>query len=506
MNYTALTTVDNKKITYEEFHEKVDKYAKYLYYEKGIRKEEKIGISLINSENGVYMLYALQKIGCQIIGLNPYNNETRMHKDILEVAPNRIITDNPLTNSFNISQIINPINDNELLKVNDKEDLINAYDPEKVTDIIFTGGSTGHRKGAMLKGNGINCVAQALDHVFVAKPGMTQLGNIPFGHMCFGRITLHYSLANNLNYALSTNFMPQNFLDEIKRTHAHAVTGGPIHWNSLAYNPHLKEGDLKQIIQATSGGEYYKPHEKELANEALKKGGSKTTIGDVLGMTEFWAPVSVNFGNRNTKGTIGYPIPYTDVLVVDKNFKEVEDGKVGSLLLSGPQMLEGYLNNEEETKKAFWYDDNNKKWYITGDVVRKTGKNNQELEYIGRTKRNFVCGIDNIYPEQIEKLLLEIPNIKEAVVTKIPDSKLQYLPIYHLSLQSMLIDFEQLKQQIEQVIITHVGESALPYDITYTDEPLKRTANAKIDIQKIEMDYQNKIKSKNESQTLTRKI
>ena len=105
---------------------------------------------------------------------------------------------------------------------------------------------------------------------------------------------------------------------------------------------------------------------------------------------------------------------------------------------------------------------------------------NNEYEYVGRQKRNFVCGVDNIYPEQIEELLLEISNIREVVVTKIPDDKYQYLPKYHISVFSMEFDRKDLESNIYELISSTLGESAIPGYIEYTNEPLPRTDNGKL--------------------------
>ena len=500
MDYIAISSEDGRKITYEQMHEEIERYTKYLYYVEGIRREDRVGISMLNCPESIYILYALYEIGCEVIGLNPFNNNLRMNKDIMDTKPTRVIVINGMQNNLvniNVSPIIYPVDEKKIKRVEDKPDIEKYYEPDRVTDVIFTGGTTGNHKGTELVGNGINCVAQALDHVFVAKPGMTQLGNIPFSNMCFGRITLHYALANNLNFASTTKFMPQDFVPEIIRTHSDAVTGGPVHWNTLHNNPLIKPGVFSNLIQATSGGEYFKPAEEALANEALKNGGSKTTIGSVLGMTEFWAPVMVCMGGKNTKGTIGYPIPYTKVKVVDENFREVKDGECGSLLLSGPAMMKGYRNRPNDTLNAFWTDENNVKWYITGDNVKKSLDNPNEYIYIGRSKRNFVCGIDNIYPEQIENLLLEIDeNIKEVAVTKIPDAKYQYLPIYHICVDSMNFDQKDLENKINTMIVNHIGSSALPAKIFYTLEYLPRTSNAKIDYALLEKNDNETLKEK----------
>ena len=104
-------------------------------------------------------------------------------------------------------------------------------------------------------------------------------------------------------------------------------------------------------------------------------------------------------------------------------------------------------------------------------------------KYVGRQKRNFVCGCDNIYPEQLENLLQTLPEVREAVVTPISDDILQFIPSYHISLYSDQIDFEEFESKLKKLIMMNVGESALPAKIEYTTEPLVRMMNSKIDVE-----------------------
>lgn len=535
MNYNALSFF-NRKITYEELHERINEYARALY-KKGIRKGDTIAVCVGNTPESIYLLYALDIIGATVVGLSPLNNDYKMKRDLEMVKPKMLISIDMMYGKFknacdalNISPILySPLEsaNNPFMKAlyNSKQFLdgnkLFGYDhnlnkivkngknaefqredftPNSVNDIMFTGGSTGVHKGVELSSNGLNSVVKALDDVLILEPGMVHLGNIPFGHMCFGRLVMHYALCNNLEFALTLNALPDKFYDELVRTQADGAMGGPVHWNAVAARSDLKSGSLTNLIQALSGGEMFKPEDKKKDEEALRKCGSKAEIGDGLGLTEMWAPTHVNFGGKNTPGTIGFNIPFVSSKVVDPalldNFNlnekydlpEVPLGEVGILLVNGPGMMLGYHNNEEETNKVFIYDKEGTKWYNTGDLVIRCGIDNKEFKFSGRKKRNFVCGVDNIYPEQVEALLLQLPEINEAIVTKVPDEKYQFLPSYHISLANDQINTDNLKLKIEALIESTLGASALPGYIEYTTLPLKRTDNGKLDA----TFYQNK--------------
>ena len=525
MNGVALTFED-RKITYEEMFESIDKYAKLLY-KKGIRKGDLIGICALNTPESVYLLYALNKIGAVVVGYSPFDNKERVKSDVELTKPKMVITTDlfygnfknlekaldfssvlysPLESSknwklkigYNLMQIKNGnftlVKDKRLmhlLKTN-YEGLVlpnTPYIDEELSDIMFTGGSTGVHKGVDLTDVGLNTVVAGMTELFPERPGFVHLGNIPFGHMAYGRSILHYALCNGMEFALTLKAMPSDFYDELVRTRSEGAVGGPPHWVSLIeqqgdqYVPSskIKKGSLSQLRYATSGGEAKKEATVEAINNALKYGGSDAKLGDGLGATETWACMIINNARLSQRDTLGFPISDLDIRLIDPaTGLEVADGEKGILYVSGPSVMKGYHSNLEETNKVLLYDENGKKWLNTGDFIQKTEKG--DYIYVGRQKRNFVSGCDNIYPEELEDLLSNIPEIREAVVTPISDDMVQYIPRYHISLYAKDTDRVSLEEKIETLVLTKLNENWLPGSIAYYDEPLKRMTNSKIDI------------------------
>lgn len=508
MDHIALSFY-NRRITYGELHQKIDEYARTLF-SLGIHQGDKVGVCLLNTPEGVFTLYGLIKLGAIVVGLSPLNNVYKMRIDLGISRPKAVIVSEPLfflldeaidtkeTTSLYTLPIITEDGGHKVTAKSKKGDLVALVEKEKfheveygvyksnaITDILFTGGSTGIHKGVDLIGNGLNCVVKALDHVLILEPGMIHLGNIPMAHMAFGRLVLHYALCKNLEYALTLDMLPNKFLDEIIRTRANGAMGGPVHWEALIDDKRLETSDLSFLIQALSGGEQFKTENRIAANNALKSAGCRVGIGDGLGLTETWAPTHVCMDGKNTPGTIGYPIPFVSAIIVDSHtFQMLPNGNEGLLLISGPGVMSQYHENEEETRKAFFFDVNGVKWYNTGDIAIR--KNNGEFVYIGRKKRNFVCGVDNIYPEQIESILIKMDEIVEAAVTKVPDQKKQYLPKYHLFVKNDSCNKEALEKRIYELVSSTLGESACPGYIEYTAGPLPRTDNGKINFSLLE--------------------
>ena len=533
MDYIALSFGD-RKITYEELHDRIDKYARLLY-KKGIRAGDIIGFSSYNTPEAVYLLWALKKIGAVVAGFNPLeqtkSSKKQTKSDLLSVKPKMVITvdknfsnfkqwekaldfstilfsplesvpdtkeTSKLKKGYRLQQIA--LGNFKLSKENNLKSLLERdysdvvvptpeYSKGKLGDIIFTGGSTGTHKGVDLAEESFNAVVEGMNSIFPAKPGMIHLGNIPFCSMAYGRSILNFSLCNNMEYALTLKAMPSDFVSELERTHANAAVGGPVHWVTLIeekdgkYVPssQLKPGSLVDLHYATSGGEAKKAATVNAIDAALAYCGSDAKLGDGLGSTETAASIMINNGKIHHQNTVGVPISTVNVKLFKPGTKEeVKKGEDGELITCGDTVMLGYHGNKEETNKVLYYDENGTRCLRSGDLLRLNEYN--EYEYIGRLKRNFVSGCDNIYSEALEELLMTLPEIKEVVVTPISDPMVQYVPRYHISLSHSDIDITSLEKKIEKLVLSKYNINWLPGSIVYYDKPLVRMSNSKINI------------------------
>ena len=568
MNNIAIS-FGNVDIKYEQLHEEIDKYARALY-KRGVREGDIIGLSAINTPELIYITYALNKLGAIICSINPMDMEYKIMQDLKVVRPKMFIGINDTyrkikhaSNGIDMDIILYPAvrsidnslikflyggkqmsSGNFLLSMNNNLNSIlkNGYSFEdavfpishnkKISDIMFTGGSSGTHKGVMLDGNGINCVAKSLDYVTELEPGEVFLGNLPM-FMAFGKLAMHYALCKNLHVKMVSKPLPKDFKEEIYRIKPAGVFAGPIQWEFFAndilseiskkhqnidfsgnnrenYKEYLEnlrmelrtadksKYDLSWLKMGVSGGEQLKELTEQIINMIFEEFGTTDNLWNGLGMTEMWAPVSVKMGKKNSDGTVGVMIPFNNYMIIDPiTHEELGYDNEGLLLVNGPGMMLGYYNNEKETKESFM-EINGTKWLITGDIAKILP--NGEIVYIDRAKRSFVCGIENIYPQRIENLLSQIPEIRESIVTKVMDNELQYVPKYHISLYSEECDVEKLKLKIEKLISSTLGNSNMPRYIEFYYEPLIRTLNGKLDPKPYQENDNKKYK------TLTRKI
>lgn len=528
------------EISYEEMYEKIELYAKALL-KYGVKRGDKVATCLFNTPESVYLIYALNKIGVTNIGLSPLVNSVGMQEDLLLTKPDLIITmdtfyplfKNEQTQAFN-GLVFTPVDSyNKLIQViynlkvgrkyklskkqkinsllhnaSDYKGVFGQYNPEHTSDILFTSGSTGVHKGVELTNQNFNESVVGLSALYKGdiSPWKTHLIQIPIGNMTYGRAIIHYALCQGMKAALSLKPMPKDFYDELVRTKANDCAGGPPHFRSLikeenghlVVNPKLKKGSLSHLMFATSGGEEQRIRDLEAINKAFEYCGSSAKLGNGLGATEATGPFIVNNGARGYKCILGTPIPNIQTKIINPNTGK-ENNQIGELHISGPIIMKGYYNNSEETEKVIYYDQNGTKWFKTGDIV---SFENGQFSYTSRLKRNYVCGVTNVYPEQIEQILESIPEIREAVVVPIPDDEEQFVSKYYISVYDISATTEEFETMIFEKICSMLNVSCLPKFIHYTEEPLKRNNSSKKDIKYYKEDALKELEHK---KTLTKK-
>ena len=353
------------------------------------------------------------------------------------------------------------------------------YEPNTLSNIVFTGGSSGTHKGVDLSSNGLNNLMDAYSYFNLLNPGDVFMGHLPT-FMGFGILALHYALCTNTNLNLTFKALPKDFISELDRIHPAAAFGGPIHWETFIDNPQALKLDLRHLKEPVSGGEQLVLDKWLKINKILEKCNAPTSLWNGLGMSEMWSASALNRGNVNTVGTVGVVYPCNNVKIIDMNSeKELGYGKIGRYCVTGPSMMLGYHNNPKETNKVIKPDENGTRWLETGDIAKIS--ENGEITFMGRTKRCFVSGVTNIYPEQIEDIVNKIDGIKQIIVTHVQFDGNQNVPIYHVRLDEKYTNQDKVSKAIRNSILKTLGNPALPYDIVYTYDELPVTKNGKLD-------------------------
>ena len=274
----------------------------------------------------------------------------------------------------------------------------------------YTGGTTGVSKGAMLSHG--NMIANILQASAWVKPVMLDHNDIivtalPLYHIfsltanCF----LFFKLgAKNL---LITN--PRDlpgFIKSIKKSGFTALTGVNTLFNALLNNPKFHDVDFSKLKFVLSGGMSLQESVAHLWQEQ-----THTIILEAYGLTETSPAVSINPMNLKAyNGSIGLPLPSTEIAIRDENGIDLPIGEAGELCVKGPQVMSGYWNSPAETAKVFWQDG----FLRTGDrvTIDKMGF----LYLIDRLKDLIIVSGFNVYPNEIENVISQIPGVLEVGV------------------------------------------------------------------------------------------
>ena len=281
----------------------------------------------------------------------------------------------------------------------------------------YTGGTTGVAKGAMLTHRNLSCNVQQVTAWFVdvRRGGEVMMGVLPFFHV-FG---LTVAMAFPLSVAGAVVLMPnpRDMPQLIASISKHRVTlfpAVPAMFNAIVNAQGIEKLDLTSVRSCFSGSAPLPP---DILQRFEKMTGGKIVEG--YGLTETSPVTHANpLDGRRKIGSIGVPLPNTDMKVVslDDGTTEVGVGKQGELLLKGPQVMRGYWNVPEQTAAAF-----TDGWFRTGDVAAVDADDYTFI--VGRKKDMIIAGGYNIYPDEIDAVLVAHPAVLEAATVGIPDPK-----------------------------------------------------------------------------------
>jgi len=287
---------------------------------------------------------------------------------------------------------------------------------EDLATIQYTGGTTGVSKGAMLThANILGGIRQTFDLLIEEAGAFPENGKAvavaPLFHIFGLTMVMLGSLRLGLNMLLVPRFQPDEMMQLIKREKPVMLARVATLYMALHSYPDMEEYGLGDVMLYTSGG----------ASVPLGLLGSferrtGRPIWEGYGLSE-GAPVSFNTYLLGPKGgSIGVPIPGTDVRIVDLETGESEMplGEPGELIVKGPQVMKGYLDMSEETANAL-----RDGWLYTGDVARM--EEDGCLYVVDRKKDMINTAGFKVYPREVEEVMYQHPEVVEAVAVGVPD-------------------------------------------------------------------------------------
>ena len=448
-DHTALNYM-GKKITYKELDGLVNRFARALS-DLAIKPGDKVAVCLPNIPQVIIANLAVLRIGAVAVQNNPLYTERELAYQLNDSGSKIVITltlliprMQALKPKTRIDKIIGchihsylPFPKKQLFPFVKKDmyrkveptaevlvfnDLIGKYSPEAVEDnsrwdelaaLLYTGGTTGVSKGVMLSHANLSYNAQQFAAWFPdLKPGEERLmGNFPVFH-----IAGFAAVQNFITWQAWENIMvprpePKINIELIKKYKPTFLPGVPTIFVGLLAEADFRKLDFSEMKGFFSGA-------APLAADTIKdlKDLTGATMCEVYGSTETTAMVSITpWGGQIKPGTVGVPVADTDIKIVavDDPDKDLAIGESGEIAVKGPQIMMGYYNRPAETKEAI-----RDGWFLTGDL----GKFDEDgyLTIVDRKKDMIIAGGYNIYPVELDGVLMGHPKILEACAIGIP--------------------------------------------------------------------------------------
>lgn len=283
-----------------------------------------------------------------------------------------------------------------------------ASTADDVAVILYTSGTTGRPKGAMLTHANLAANSTSCAEALPVGPDDCFLSALPLFHSFAAMVFMILPIMVGGQIRLMERFMPSNTLALMEESGATLFGGVPSMFVLMLQVPERPKLDKLRI--AISGGAPLSPDVWQAFEATFD---AKMIEG--YGLTEASPVVAVNppFG-LHKYGSVGLPLPGVDVKITDGNGQEVPSGEVGELLVRGGNVMKGYLNRPQDTASVL-----RDGWLLTGDLARRD--EDGYLYIAGRKKELIIVGGLNVYPGEVERVLVEHPDVLEAAAFGVDD-------------------------------------------------------------------------------------
>jgi malonyl-CoA/methylmalonyl-CoA synthetase len=282
-----------------------------------------------------------------------------------------------------------------------------ARKEDDLAAILYTSGTTGRSKGAMLTHGNLLSNAQVLKDYWQWQPGDVLIHALPIFHVHGLFVAIHGALLNGSPMIWLAKFDPKLVIQAMPR--ATVFMGVPTLYVRMLAEPALNREAARHMRLFISGSA---PLLIETFSEWQERTGH--TILERYGMSETIMLTSNPYHGERRGGTVGFPLPGVGVRVRDDQGNEVPAGEIGAIQVKGPNVFKGYWQMPEKTKEEFTADG----WFRTGDVG--TIDERGYVTIVGRSKDLIISGGYNVYPAEIEGYINEMPGVAESAVVGVP--------------------------------------------------------------------------------------
>ncbi len=525
----------NYKLTYKQLKLKTEIFAANLR-SQGVRPGDRVAIMLPNSPQAIIAYWGVLRAGALVVMTNPLYMETEiLHQmndcgakflvvlDLLWPKIDKLRKKLPLE-KFCVTSIADCLKFpyNKLYKIKCKRDgtavdvpyddktvlkwntlykgsqtfTCRGIDPRKDTALLqYTGGTTGVAKGCILTHFNLGANMQQCSAWIKGQEGNhdTFINVLPYFHIYGLTVGLNWPTLIGATLIPIPKFDPQMLLKAIHKRKPTIFPGAPSVYISLLQQKNIKKFNLKSLKFAVSGSA---PMPVEYIEQFNKITGADILEG--YGLTEASPVASINpIQGERKNGSIGMPFPDTECKIVDMMVggnEELPPGKMGEMLVRGPQVMQGYYNRPTDTADVL-----RNGWLYTGDIA--TMDEQGYFSIVDRRKDLIISGGYNIYPREIDEVLYEHEKIKEAVAVGIPSKTRGEVVKVFIVLND---DVEMDKAEIVAYCREKLASYKVPRKVEFRDD-LPKTMVGKVLRRVLREEEEAKIEAKDAARTARKK-
>jgi fatty-acyl-CoA synthase len=467
---------EGEVLTYAALRARIEQAARALRAEFGIGRGDRVAILSLNRPDYLVLLYACARLGAMLVPLNWRLAAAEQSFILTDAAVKLLVLEQafagilpaldaglPATGviGFDFAPARGDIFDRVLAgsgRISDAELSCPLL-------IVYTSGTTGRPKGAVLRQEALLWNGMMSQHMHGLSSDDHVLAVLPFFHVGGLNIQTTPALHHGATVTIHSRFTPEAALAAIARDRPTLTVLVPATIQAMSDHPDWALTDLSSLRAVSTGSTIVPPH---LIQRLVARG---VPVLQVYGSTET-CPVAVYTrlgGDLSRAGSTGLPGLCCEAAVVDDNGRELPPDVPGEIVVRGPNVFCEYWGNPEATSEAL-----RGGWFRTGDIGRRDADGYFWVH--DRKKNLIISGGENIYPAEVERVLLEHPDVVECGVIGRPDPKWDEVPVaYVIRRAGCAIEAEGLKAHV----LTQLARFKVPRDIIFVDD-LPRTALGKV--------------------------
>jgi len=455
---------NGKSYTFGDLEKRSNQLA-HLLTKKGLKPGDRISFFLQNRIEVIDLWIAGVKLGLVVVPVNVLYRERELKHILNDASPKAVIISADMATWIPSGITVWNVEDlSHEASSQSSERIINTITENTPLSLIYTSGTTGASKGAVLTQGNFLANGQALVNDWQFTENDRYLATLPLFHVHGLGNGVHCWLMSGCHMRLTERFehsQAQAWFEDYKPT---VFFGVPAMFIRLLEIPDAAAKAIGDKLRLAVSGSA--PLPAEIHEKFRAKFGS--VILERYGMTETLMNVSNPYVGERRPGTVGLPLKHVQTKICDEKGDPVGDNVTGELWVKGPNVCSGYWGRPEATAQA-WVDG----WFKTGDIAIRA--NDGYITLQGRRSDLIISGGFNIYPREIEELLLEQPGIKEATVVGVADPIRGEVPVAYVVADEKTWDEATLKPRLA----TQLASFKLPKAFVRVDA-LPRTALGKV--------------------------